>query len=184
MSSVADKMALIFAKQEAVAEFREFFETLDSDGDQKVTGKEWGSKVYANQDMMSKYFGGATLAEIGEAFNRIDSDGNDLLTWDEFHSEIKSYATAKQFAEALQTAVGQAELKTLFETLDKDTDGKVTGKEWGSKVYHEQALMSKYFGGSDMASIGKGFNRINGNKDEALTWDEFVTQATTYATTV
>jgi Ca2+-binding EF-hand superfamily protein len=183
-TTVVDKLVTAFSKPEAVDEFRQFFKSLDTNYDNQISGKEWGAKVYANKDIMSKFFGGSTLGEIGEAFNRIDSNGNDMLTWDEFHSEIMSYAAAKQFAKALQTKSGQTELKALFDTLDKDSDGKVTGKEWGSKVYQEQALMSKYFGGSDMASIGKAFNRINANKDEALSWDEFVVQATAYATSV
>merc|ERR1711933_655848 len=115
------------------------------------TGKEWGSKVYAEQDLMSKYFGGTTLKEIGEAFNRIDSNGDDNLTWDEFLSELKA----------------------LWDSLDANADGKVSGKEWGSKVYANKDIMAKFFGGHDMASIGKGFNRIDTNGDDQLTWDEF-----------
>ena len=59
---------------------------LDKDGDGRVTGKEWGSAVKKNADVMKKYFGGKDLKTIGKAFKRIDADGSGDLTWDEFVS--------------------------------------------------------------------------------------------------
>ena len=180
MISVAAMLAAAFEKQEAEAEFRDLWDKLDKNGDGKVTGKEWGSKVYAEQELMSKYFGGSSLKEIGEGFNRIDSNGDDNLTWDEFVSEIKSYSAAQKMSAAMGTQEGKEDFKKLWETLDKNGDGKVSGKEWGSQVYAQQDIMKKYFGGQDLASIGKGFRRINADGDEFLTWEEFTGGATNW----
>ena len=57
---------------------------FDEDRDGKVTGKEWGSAVSKNKEVMAKYFGGKDLKAIGKAFKRIDADGSGDLTWEEF----------------------------------------------------------------------------------------------------
>ena len=153
---------------------KELWDTLDADGDGRVTSKEWGSKVYQNQEVMSRYFGGSTLSEIGHAFNRIDQDQRGSLSWEEFSSGAKSYAAAVKIAEAAKTDIGRAELKDLWETIDKDGDGKVSGKEWGSAVYKNQDILKKYFGGSSLKEIGQTFNRIDADNSDSLTWEEFV----------
>lgn len=178
--SVADAVADAMSTPEGTTELKTLWDTIDKDGDGKVTGKEWGSKVYAEQTLMSKYFGGSDMAAIGTGFNRINADGDDSLTWEEFQAQVAVYNGIKQLKAAMATEEGQAELKGLWDRLDKDGDGKVTGKEWGSKVYSEKDIMSKYFGGSDMASIGKGFNRIDADGNDLLTWDEFVSGVKSY----
>ena len=165
---------------EGEKEVQDLWDRLDKDGDGRVTGKEWGSKVYAEQEMMSKYFGGTTLSEIGEGFNRIDTSGDDNLTWEEFRAEVASYKAVQQLKAAMADAEAKKELKELWDRLDSDADGKVTGKEWGSKVYAEQEMMSKFFGGTDLPSIGKGFNRIDKNGDDLLTWEEFEANVNDY----
>lgn len=159
---------------EGYADLKALWDTLDKDGDSKVSGKEWGSSVYKNQDVMKKYFGGASLKDLGLAFNRIDIDNNDSLTWAEFCAEVKSYGTLLGLKEAMETDEGSAELKQLYETLDKDGDGKVSSKEWGSAVYKNQDIMKKYFGGRTLEEIGRAFNRIDADNSDSLTWDEFV----------
>jgi Ca2+-binding EF-hand superfamily protein len=77
---------------------------------------------------MKKYFGGSTLPEIGRAFDRIDSDNNDSLTWVEFTAETKIFATVLELKAALETSDGLAELKAVWDTLDKDGDGMVSSK--------------------------------------------------------
>mmetsp|Transcript_27417 Transcript_27417/g.58663 ORF Transcript_27417/g.58663 Transcript_27417/m.58663 type:complete len:184 (+) Transcript_27417:302-853(+) len=171
--SIAAKLVTALATDEGKTEFKELWDRLDKDGDGKVSGAEWGKKVWEEKAIMSKYFGGSTMAEIGTGFNRIDSNGDGQLTWDEFTAEVESYKALKQLKEALQSEEGKVELKKLFDTLDKDGDGKITGAEWGHKVFQEKEVMAKFFGGTDMASIGKGFNRIDSDGDDSLTWDEF-----------
>merc|ERR1712025_811631 len=137
--------------QEALATSRaalkDLWDKLDKDKNGKVTGKERGSKVYANKDAMARFFGGSDMASIGKAFNRIDHDGNDSLTWEEFIAQNDSYKTVQQMQEALGTREGKAEFKALFDKLDKDKSGTITGKEWGSQVSKQKDLMAKYFGG-------------------------------------
>ena len=72
---------------------------------------------------------------------------------------------------------GLAELRNLFDSLDKDHDGKVTGQEWGKKVRENQTLLAKYFGGSTLKEIGSAFKRIDTDGNASLSWDEFVAAA-------
>eukprot|EP00535_Pseudo-nitzschia_heimii_P001298 CAMPEP_0197179074 /NCGR_PEP_ID=MMETSP1423-20130617/4141_1 /TAXON_ID=476441 /ORGANISM="Pseudo-nitzschia heimii, Strain UNC1101" /LENGTH=400 /DNA_ID=CAMNT_0042628929 /DNA_START=132 /DNA_END=1337 /DNA_ORIENTATION=+ len=169
----ADKVADMLSTKEGTEEMRSLWDDLDKDGDGRVSGKEWGSMVYAKQGDMSSLIGGSTLQEIGEGFNRIDSNGDDSLTWDEFVAEVGSYKALQQMKAALSTKEGKLELRNLWSRLDEDSDGKVTGKEWGSKVWEEKEVMAKFFGGSDMSSIGNAFNRIDADGSDSLTWQEF-----------
>lgn len=178
------KLAALLVTDDGKQELRELWNTLDKDGDGKVTGKEWGSAVYKNQDMMKKFFGGSTLSEIGHAFNRIDYNKDESLTWDEFASDVKSYEVSVKLAKAMDTEEGKAELLGLFEGMDKDSDGKVSSKEWGSKVWQNKELLAKYFGGASMAEIGKAFNRLDTDDNESLTKEEFATAAANYATDI
>jgi len=58
--------------------------------------------------------------------------------------------------------------------MDKDGNGKVSSKEWGSKVVKNKEILSKFFGGTTPAEIGQAFKRIDANGDGSLSWDEFV----------
>merc|ERR1712078_833668 len=79
--------------------------------------------------------------------------------------------------EPADTTKGLEELRKLFDTLDKDNDGKVTGQEWGKKVKENQTLLAKYFGGSTLKEIGEAFRRIDTDGNASLSWDEFVAAA-------
>jgi len=68
----------------SATELKSLFDTLDKNGDGRVTGQEWGSAVSKNQDVMSKFFGGSSVSAVGRAFRRIDADGSGDLTWEEF----------------------------------------------------------------------------------------------------
>ena len=88
-------------------------------------------------------------------------------------SGVVSLGAALRLADALETEEGQAELKALFATLDKDGDGSVTSKEWGKALSKNKELMAKYFGGATMAEIGKAFRRLDADGSGDLTWEEF-----------
>mmetsp|Transcript_27820 Transcript_27820/g.36268 ORF Transcript_27820/g.36268 Transcript_27820/m.36268 type:complete len:185 (+) Transcript_27820:55-609(+) len=176
MSFATLALVAMMATDDGRKELEELWDTLDKDGDGKVTSKEWGGAVFRNQDLMSKHFGGATLSEIGHAFNRIDINKDDSLTWEEFTTSAKSYDAALKLAASMKTDEGYADLKSLWDTLDKSGDGKVSGKEWGSSVYRNQDVMSKYFGGATLSEIGQAFNRIDSDGNDSLTWEEFCTE--------
>merc|ERR1719240_1353034 len=96
-----------------------------------VTAEVWGKKVRENQTLLSKYFGGSTLKEIGSAFKRIDADGNASLSWEEFVAAAGLALPAAPEPEAaapepetVDGSKGLEELRKLFETLDKDHDGR------------------------------------------------------------
>merc|ERR1712093_756304 len=80
-------------------------------------------------------------------------------------------------AEAMQTYESKAALKELFDTIDKDSNGKVSSKEWGSNVGQQKDVLAKYFGGATPAEVGQAFKRIDANGDGSLSWDEFVAAA-------
>jgi len=142
-----------------------------------VTKKEWGKALSKNKDLVSKFFGGQTLKEIGKQFARIDADGSGDLTWDEFVSGLASLNVAQQLAGALSTEEGKKELKALFDALDKDGDGKVTSKEWGSAISKNKEILAKFFGGASIKEIGAAFKRLDADGSKDLTWDEFVAGA-------
>ena len=79
--------------------------------------------------------------------------------------------------EATDASKGLEELRKLFDALDQDHDGNVTGREWGKKVKENQALLAKYFGGSTLKDIGSAFKRIDTDGNASLTWEEFVAAA-------
>mmetsp|Transcript_4165 Transcript_4165/g.9078 ORF Transcript_4165/g.9078 Transcript_4165/m.9078 type:complete len:521 (-) Transcript_4165:436-1998(-) len=76
-------------------------------------------------------------------------------------------------ASAIASEEGRAELKILFETLDKSGDGKVSSKEWGSAVAKHEELLSKYFGGTTKEMVGKQFSRLDADGSGDLSWEEF-----------
>merc|ERR1719171_1940399 len=112
---------------------------------------------------------------------------NLLNTIDEFRGasdedDLRTQATATidagiRLAKEAAAGKGLVELRQLFDTLDVDHDGKVTGQEWGKKVKQNQALLAKYFGGSTLKEIGSAFKRIDKDGDASLTWEEFVDAA-------
>jgi len=171
------KLAEAISSEEGRAELKALFSTLDKDGDGKVTKKEWGKALSKNKDLVSKFFGGQTLKEIGKQFARIDADGSGDLTWDEFVSGLASLNVAQQLAGALSTEEGKKELKALFDALDKDGDGKVTSKEWGSAISKNKEILAKFFGGASIKEIGAAFKRLDADGSKDLTWDEFVAGA-------
>jgi len=162
---------------EGKSELKALFEKLDTYGDGKVSSKEWGHAVFTNKDLLSKYFGGQTINEIGKQFRRLDLDQSNYLTWDEFESGVISLSGALNVAGAMQTEEGKAELKTLFDTLDKDGNSKVSSKEWGQALKANQEMLAKFFGGAELPEIGKAFKRLDVDGSGDLTWEEFVNGA-------
>merc|ERR1712096_137839 len=65
-----------------------------------------------------------------------------------------------------------AELKKLFDTLDKDGDSGVDGKEWGIAVSHNWDTLSKYFGGETKAEVGRKFATMDTDGNKKLSWEE------------
>lgn len=68
---------------------------------------------------------------------------------------------------------GQAELKALWDALDKDGDGTVTSKEWGKGVAEHWKTISKFFGGVSQKKVGKLFKELDADHSGDLTWSEF-----------
>lgn len=183
--------------EEGVAKLKALFNELDTDGDGGISSKEWGSSIRKKQKELSKYFGGSSLKSIGKLFSVVDGDGDDSISWKEFlamaQARGKAVAAATKVAAAslgvtvgdvelsaaMRTEEGVAALKNLFDELDKDGDGNVSSKEWGSSIYKNQDALRKHFGGSTLKSIGKLFPVADGDDNNALNWDEFLAFAKT-----
>lgn len=151
-------LATAIASDDDRAELLSLFNALDKDVSGRVSSKEWGSAVGKHRATLSKFFGGATPAEIGKQFERLDVDGSKDLSWDEFAGGVMSIGATIRIADALETDAGQAELKKVFSALDKDGDGKVTSKEFGSVVLRNPELVSKYFFGKSLALTAAGLS--------------------------
>jgi len=157
------------------ASLKDLFEELDSDNSGSVSSKEWGKNVYKKRVALAAAFGNGTtvIATIGKLFNTADTDGDDELSWDEF------YALAKKAEAELASYPDTANLKALFESLDKDGSGGVSAKEWGRNLHANKDAMAKHFGGNPKAlgTIGRLFSFADGDGDDSLTWDEFLALA-------
>lgn len=180
--AATEATAEAMATDEGRAALKELFDSMDKNHDGKVSSKEWGKMIGQKKDILAKYFGGATPAEVGRAFKRIDANSDGNLSWEEFEAAaMKKLASvdtgAIQMVQALQSDEGKAELRTFFDSLDKDHNGKVSSKEWGHALGKNKEIMSKYFGGSTPAEIGQAFKRIDVNSDGNLSWEEFVAAA-------
>merc|ERR1719181_2466199 len=177
------------------AKLKALFNELDKDGSGEVSSKEWGSSVYKKREALSKYFGGSSLKSIGTLFSVADGDGDESLTFDEFVALAKTRGTAIaaasgasigdiQLSATVSSADGVAKLKALFDELDKDGNGGVSGKEWGSSVSKKRDALAKAFGGETLKSIGKLFTVADGDGDGSLSFEEFLALAHARAKTL
>ncbi len=80
--NAAKKLAAALATEEGRSELKALYETLDLDGDGKLTSEEWSNGLGENERLLTKYFGGCTVEENREVFRRIDADSNGSLSWD------------------------------------------------------------------------------------------------------
>ena len=176
LSAAATMKAFIdaFEGGEGKEELRKLFHSIDIDGSGSVSSKEWGKAIGQHWKLMGRFFGGLTVGEVGQMFKKLDADGSGDLTWDEFETALQQMDWSVRLAQALESQQGAAELKALWDRLDKNGDGKVSGKEWGSAAHMDQQVMAKYFGGKDLKGIGKMFSKIDADGSGDLTWDEFV----------
>jgi len=80
-------------------------------------------------------------------------------------------------AEAVPNQLDMTALKALWDTLDKNEDGLLQGKEWGRHVKAQEEQMKLFFGGETLKEIGMQFNRIDADGNDLLDWKEFVAAA-------
>lgn len=84
-----------------------------------------------------------------------------------------SAAAHQALVEMYSSPEGLAELKALFEDLDKDGNGSISAKEWGKGVAKHWKTMAKFFGGVSQKKVGKLFKELDADGSGDLTWDEF-----------
>ena len=150
--AVDEALLATMSTEDGLAELKQLFESLDKNADGAVSSKEWGGAVAKNEELLRKFFGGSTMKEVGMQFKRLDVDGNGELTWDEFRSGTSTIDAALKIGNAMEDDSSRNELFEVFNSLDKDSNGRVSKEEWGTAMFKNQALLSKYFGGEVAAS--------------------------------
>jgi len=171
-AETASKLCL---QPEGVARLKALFDLIDTDGDRVISSKEWGAAVgkASTRRLMMDFFGGLSAKECGGMFKLIDRDGNGSLSFDEFVSAMEAYGAKRRVADIMSVAKGRRALQELFAALDADGNGVIDAKEWGKAVSKQASVMSHFFGGDDLAAIGKAFSKIDADGSGTLTWDEF-----------
>merc|ERR1712070_1061132 len=152
--------------------------------------KEWGQNVFQNKDALAKYFGGSSMKEIATAFGRLDTNNSDSLTWDEFAAgtevapasttapdPARVWAIVRNVVAVMETEDGEAELRAVFDKIDRDDNGKVSCREWGRFTWKDKDLVTKYFGGGNCREIAQLFGKLDANNNDSLSWDEFTAGA-------
>jgi len=149
---------------------KKLYLSLDTNGDGKVSSKEFGTKLTAKFSELKAVFGGMTKAEVGKKFNFInsqknkDSDGEQYLSWKEFHAAWFKTTVVPEFVD----------LRKLWDALEKNAENMVSSKTWGAAVTENQDLMKKLFGGSTLKEIGEYFNVVDADDNKMLSWREIV----------
>ena len=91
--------------------------------------------------------------------------------------QAAEYAAVKQAEKQCEAAMasddGKSKLRELFHTLDKNSDGEVTAKEWGQGAFKNKELIAQYFGGSSNKEICGAFKRLDVSRTDKLTWEQF-----------
>jgi Ca2+-binding EF-hand superfamily protein len=118
-----------FESEEGKAELRKLFHSIDTDGSGVVSSKEWGKAIGQHWKLMGRFFGGLTVGEVGQMFKKLDADGSGDLTWGEFETALQQMDWSVRLAQALESQQGAAELKALWDRLDKNGDGTVSLSE-------------------------------------------------------
>ena len=174
----AERAADMCLTPAGIDHLRALYFQLDTDGDGKVSKKEWGKAVGrpGTRAIMQAYFGGINAAECGAMFARLDYDGSGALTFDEFVGAASVYGARSRLADMLAVEKSRRALKALFDVCDEDGNGTVDAGEWAKAVQSHAIGMAKFFGldsAKGIRHIEKAFERIDKDKSGTLTWDEF-----------
>ena len=91
---------------------------------------------------------------------------------DEKQADVDAATVAKEKAEK----VDQAQLKTVFESLDADNNGYVSRKEWGEGLRENQDGLKKVFGVATLGEkqVDKQFKQLDESGSDSLTWNEML----------
>jgi len=104
-------------------------------------------------------------------------DHKDDFNVDTIHDSLPPHLRELVEPDETPRGSGVDQLRSLFESLDKDSDGKVSSKEWGGQLKRNQAALSKHFGGASLQEIGRKFRQIDADGDGSLSWEEVVQAA-------
>ena len=193
LQSLADALA----RDDGKTDLRRLFNTLDRNGDGRISSTEWARGMANHRDTMTKYFGGLTYDDLSRAFTKIDTMGRNYLTWDEIENAARRYRSTgsvgssygsgssyreddralQQLADALALDSGKSDLRRLFSKLDRNGDGRISSTEWARGMSTDGTTMTKYFGGATYEDLAHAFTRIDTNGSGYLNFDEIVSAA-------
>ena len=106
-----------------------------------------------HHEVLTKFFGGATVFELGKQFKQLDIDGSDSLTWDEL--------------------LGGAGVAALFAEVDTDGSGAVSRAELKAKLQSDTELQSMM----EQANLNPQyyvFEQLDANQDGQITPSELM----------
>lgn len=86
------RLAQLMEFDDIKAELKAMYESLDVDGDGKLTAEEWSEGLASNQKLISRYFGDTTAEDHMAVFELLDTDGSGALSWDEFVTGAEQFA--------------------------------------------------------------------------------------------
>jgi len=124
-----------------------------------------------NDAKLSVQLGGLEAPESALLFARLARGGS--LSFAAFISSLSSFSVAQRFSEAMASDAGKAELRALFDTLDKDGNKKISREEWKLAVRQNTELMKSWFSGHTNVEIREAFDQIDVDHSGDITWDEF-----------
>lgn len=150
-----------------VDELRALFNKLDADHNGRVSLDEWNNLVKNNSDLLARAFVGGTVTCM--EFSRIDADHSGVISWEEVLNAAKGEAGGKLIT-AERKFFGIAELRTLFDGMDKDGDEKVTIREWIQMLVTRPELLQAFYGGDDLGQVAERFNEIDIDHSLSISW--------------
>ena len=85
---------------------------------------------------------------------------------------------------ALALTEEESELRLVFDSMDKDANGCVDGKEWGKAMSDPKVLetLKKFFGGKDATKeeVGRAFKLLDIDASGTIEWEELVGASKVY----
>ena len=117
-TTVAKSLANALSSDGGRDALKAIFDSLDANGDGRISKREWGKGIRKHELSLTKYFG-ISLKGIGQKFSEMDADGSQDLSFEEFASGAMSLNAAIRISEAMGNESGLAEFEQLFNALDK-----------------------------------------------------------------
>ena len=139
-----------YLDRQGMAKLMELFKDIDANGDGSISADEWARGVAKSEYELKYFFGGETVAEITQRFRAIDINKDKQISWSEFEKCAREMVKRRH-------EEGLIELRMLFESIDSDSNGRISSHEWAQAVQQRPELVAKYFGAGTMEQMSRMF---------------------------